>query len=123
MARDLRIVHARDFLRARHDGQVDVPESLRLLREVVEALDRSSAFDVMVDTREASSRLTAAELWYLADSAARHPRLVGCRVCILCPWERFDHASFYALCAGRKGIEIQAFISYEEAMDWLLRAP
>ena len=95
MTRDIRIIPARDFLSARADGRVDIEESLRLLREVVDALHPTEAFDVMLDTREALSNLTAAELWYLADAAGRHPRLQSCRLCILSSDQRFDHASFY----------------------------
>lgn len=119
VAREIRIIHAHEFLVAKEDGQVDVQQSLRFLHEVMDALDRTGAFDLLIDTRSATSSLTAAELWYLADSAAQHPRLRACKVCILCPQERFDFASFYALCAGRNGMEIQAFVSYEEAVTWL----
>ena len=118
-SRDIRVIHARDFLSAKPDGEIDVRESLRLLREVVDALEHTAAFDVLVDTRRAISNLTAAQLWYLADAAAQHPRLHTCRISILCPEERFDHASFYALCAERKGIDMRAFVSYEDAMTWL----
>jgi hypothetical protein len=119
MARDIRVIHAHEFLSAKEDGRVDVQQSLRFLREVVDALQETKAFNLLVDTRSAASSLTAAELWYLADSATQHPRLQACKVCIVCPEERFDYASFHALCAGRSGIDMQAFVSYEEAMTWL----
>jgi hypothetical protein len=36
--------------------------------------------------------------------------------------EKFDRARFFALCAENKGFNVEAFTSYEEAMDWLLEA-
>jgi hypothetical protein len=33
---------------------------------------------------------------------------------------RFDHSRFLAVCAENNGFNIQAFTSYEEAMQWLL---
>lgn len=36
--------------------------------------------------------------------------------------ERFDQARFFALCAENQGFNVQAFTSYEEAMEWLTRS-
>jgi hypothetical protein len=83
MARNIRIVNARDFV------------------------------------REAASILSATDLWYLADRLVHHRKTFNGRTAILCPGERFDHARFFALCAGNKGIDMEAFTSYEDAMTWL----
>ena len=119
MARDIRIINARDFVSAKPDGVLDLEESEKILREVVGVSDPLGEFDILVDTREAASTLSASDLWYLADRLVRYPKTFGGRTAILCPAERFDHASFFALCAENKGIEMQAFTSYEEAMKWL----
>jgi hypothetical protein len=31
-----------------------------------------------------------------------------------------DHARFFSLCAEHRGSNVEAFTSYEEAMEWLL---
>lgn len=100
MARNIRIINARDFVAAKPDGLLDLEESEKILRE-------------------AASTLSATDLWYLADRLVRYPKTFAGRTAILCPSERFDHASFFALCAENKGIDMQAFTSYEEAMVWL----
>jgi hypothetical protein len=33
---------------------------------------------------------------------------------------KFDRSRFFALCAENRGFNIQAFTSYEEAMEWLI---
>ena len=119
MARRIRIVNARDFVAANPDGALDLEASEQLLREVVGISAPLEEFDILVDTREAVSSLSATDLWYLADRLVRYPRTFTGRTAILCPSEQFDHASFFALCAENKGIEMQAFTSYEEAMGWL----
>jgi hypothetical protein len=119
MARNIRIINARDFVAAKPDGLLDLEESEKILREVVGISDPLDEFDILVDTREAASTLSATDLWYLADRLVRHPKTFAGRTAILCPSERFDHASFFALCAENKGIDMQAFTSYEEAMVWL----
>ncbi len=119
MARKVRIVNSRDFVSAKPDGVLNLEESEQLLREVVRASDPLEEFDILVDTRDADSVLSATDLWFLADRLLGHPRTFAGRTAILCPNERFDHAAFFALCAENKGIDMEAFTSYEEAMVWL----
>lgn len=119
MARNIRIINARDFVSARPDGVLNLEESEQLLRDVVGVAEPLEQFDILVDTREAASTLSATDLWFLADRLGRYPRTFAGRTAILCPAERFDHASFFALCAENKGIDMRAFTSYEEAMNWL----
>ena len=38
---------------------------------------------------------------------------------MLCPLDRFDRARFFALLAVSKGFDVEAFTSYEKAMEWL----
>lgn len=122
MAREVRVVNARDFVTAKPDGNLDLEESERLLHEVVGISGPLEKFDILVDTRDAASTLSATDLWYLADRLQKHPHTFAGRTAILCPSERFDHAAFFALCAERQGIRMQAFTSYEDAMAWLISA-
>jgi hypothetical protein len=39
---------------------------------------------------------------------------------VLCPLEKFDNARFFALCAENRGVNVHAFTSYEDAMEWLI---
>jgi hypothetical protein len=119
MARDVKVIYPRDFVSARADGCLDLEESEHLLREVARVSDLLREFDILVDTREAASSLSATDLWFLADKLTKYPKTFGGRTAILCPAERCDHAAFFALCAENKGVDMQAFISYEEAMAWL----
>ena len=119
MQRNIRIINVREFISAKPDGVLNLEESEQLLRDVVDVSEPLEEFDILVDTREAVSSLSATDLWYLADRLVRYPQTFAGRTAILCPSERFDHASFFALCAENKGMDMQAFTSYEEAMGWL----
>jgi hypothetical protein len=119
MARKIRIVNARDFVSAKPDGVLNLEESEQLLRDVVGLSDPLDDFDILVDTRDAVSVLSATDLWFLADRLVRYPKTFAGKTAILCPSERFDHASFFALCAENQGIDMRAFTSYEDAMKWL----
>ena len=119
MARDIRIIHAHDFVSATPNGQLNLEASEQLMRDVVGLSQPLQEFDILVDTRGAASTLSATDLWFLADRMVNYPKTFAGRIAILCPTGRFDHASFFSLCAGNKGMDMQAFTSYEEAMKWL----
>jgi hypothetical protein len=43
------------------------------------------------------------------------------KTAVLCPRERFDNAKLFSLLAGNRGFrQFRAFLSYEDAMEWLL---
>jgi hypothetical protein len=121
MARQIRIIHVREFVKAKPDRQLDLDESKRLLLEVARFLDGRPCdpCEILIDTREAVSTLTSSDLLFLADCLVAQQKLAACRTAILCPAERFDYASFYATCVARHGVDLRAFMSFEEALEWL----
>lgn len=119
MARNIRIIHARDIICARPDGALDLEASEKLIREIAGASAPLADFDLVVDTRNATSRLSASDLWFLADRLISYRKSPAHKIAVLCPAERFDHASFFAMCAEKEGFNMQAFTSFEDAMDWL----
>jgi hypothetical protein len=122
MAVNIKVIQARDFIRATPDGRVELEKAERLLQQIAEAGAGLADFDVLVDTRRVSGALTATELWRLADKLVHYRSTFAHKTAILCPLEKFDHSTFFALCAENRGFNIQAFTSYEDAMEWLLEA-
>jgi hypothetical protein len=120
---DVRVIHSRDFIRATPDGAADIECAERLLAELAARSAHLFEFDILVDTRQVSGRLTAGQLWYLAEKLAKFRRTFQRRTAILCPVERFDHAQFFAACAENRGCNVMAFDSYEDAMEWLISSP
>ena len=90
--------------------------------DIAEAASDLEDFNVLLDTRKLSGMLTGAELWHLAEKFVNHPHIGRRKTAVLCPEFRLDHSRFFALRAERQGGNVQAFSSYEEAMDWLLVA-
>ena len=120
MSGDVRVIQPSDFVRARPDGQCDLEAGERLLAEIAEKADDLQDFSILVDTRRVTGMLSAGQLWYLAEKFAVHPHIGHRKTAILCPRSRFDHAQFFGLCAENRGSNVEAFTSYEEAMEWLL---
>ncbi len=120
MPANVKVIQAREFVRARPDGEANLESAEQLLMDIARAGRGLEDFEVLVDTREVSGRLSANDLWALTEKLVRLRESFARRTAILCPLERFDHARFFALCAENKGFNIQAFTSYEDAMEWLI---
>jgi hypothetical protein len=120
MPATVKVIQAHEFVRARPDGEANLEGAERLLADIAQAGKGLEDFEILVDIREVSGRLSAAELWSLAERLVRYRKTFTHRTAVLCPSERFDHVRFFALCAEHKGFNITAFTSYEDAMEWLL---
>lgn len=121
MALNIRVIHPSDFLRARADGRVDLESGKALLRDVARAAEPLGRCSVMIDIRDAIGRLSPDELHELAGCLLEFRASFVHRTAILCPRERFDNARFFSLLAASYGFRsLRAFLSYEDAMEWLL---
>lgn len=117
----VKIIHSADFLREKAEGVADLEWAEEVITEfVARSASLEGDYHLLVDTRAASGMLSASQLWYLAEKAAKHRRTFMHKTAILCPAERFDHAHFLAICADSKGCNVEAFTRYEDAMEWLL---
>jgi hypothetical protein len=120
MPTNVKVIRARDFIRAKPDGEANLEAAEQLLKDIVQAGAGLDEFEILVDTREVSGMLSATDLWTLAERLVRYRHSFARRTAVVCPIERFDHARFFSLCADNHGFNIQAFTSYEDAMEWLL---
>jgi len=121
MTTDIRVIHPSDFLRVRTDGRVDLEMGRNLLAGVAEAAATLERFEVLIDIRDAIGQLTPDELHELAGSLIGFRSTFLHRTAVLCPRERFDNARFFSLLAASYGFRrIRAFLTYEDAMEWLM---
>jgi hypothetical protein len=121
MTTNVRVIRPSDFLRARADGRVDLEMGKNLLEGVAEAAAPLERFEVLIDIRDAVGRLTADEVHELAGSLIHFRHTFLHKTAVLCPRERFDNARFFSLLAASYGFNrIRAFLSYEDAMEWLM---
>ena len=120
MPSDIRVIRPHEFLRSTEDGRLDLEESKRLLAEIALASPPSKHYDVLVDTREAHSELTVADLLELASGLRKVRASFAGRTALLVSRERLDHAEFFAACAEDRGFEVRAFTSLGDAMAWLI---
>jgi hypothetical protein len=120
MATNVTVIHAQEFIRARPDGQLDMAESRKLLMEIAAASAPLGEHKILVDTRRARVTMSIADLWYLTAELSNFGKAFLRKTAVICPLERFDQAGFFALCAQNRGYPINAFTSFEDAIEWLI---
>lgn len=120
MPTNVKVIRAREFVRARPDGHAYLDRAEQLLAEIAQAGEGLDDFAILVDTREVSGQLSATELWRLAETLLKFRSTFAKRTAVLCPIEKFDHTRFFTLCADNHGFNIRAFTGYEDAMEWLI---
>lgn len=64
--------------------------------------------------------MSVIDLWYLAAELSNLHKAFSRKTAVLCPLEQFDHAGFFALCAQNRGLQVRAFTSFEDAIEWLI---
>ena len=119
MATNIRIISARDFIKATPEGQFDFESSKEFLISVASVSSALNDHEILIDTRKTDCELSSSELWHLAAELDERRRSFSGRTAVLCPAERFDQAGFFALCAHNRGFRVKAFASFEEAIGWL----
>jgi hypothetical protein len=118
---NITIVQTRDFIRARPDGALDLDASRGLLVEVVAAIRRAGADNVLIDTRAAVPvRLSSNDLWSLGVAAGTQPALARGKVALLVPVDKQDDAEFFENVARVEGANVKAFSDFERAITWLI---
>jgi hypothetical protein len=120
MPTDIRIIHAHDFIKATLDGQLDLERAKEALLEIASASSALAEYEIILDTRKAESGMSIFDLWYLALELEKFRKTFFRKTAVLCPLEGFDSAEFFALCAKNRNLQIRAFTSFEEAIEWLV---
>jgi hypothetical protein len=119
LALKLHIIHAKDFLRMTPNGDLDFEKTREMLIDAVLSEEMSYELDVLVDFRLMTGELSTTDIWYLAEELSKHQNAFREKIAVLVNPDKFDKAKFFELCSLNRGIEVGAFSTYEEAIDWI----
>ena len=120
MPTNVKIIRAHDFIKATPEGKLDFEKSKNLLMEIASASASLADYEILVDTRKAQTVMSITDLFFLATELGKRPNAFSRKTAVLCPLEQFDHAGFFALCAENRGLQVKAFTSFEDAIEWLI---
>jgi hypothetical protein len=116
---DLRVIHARDFIRTTVAGEFHLEESKRLLLELAEA-NAEAHYNLLVDIRDMESDLSYPDVYELAKVLADHAESFQGKTALLDVYDgRFEMTQFFQAAAEHLGFAVKAFIDFEAAVTWI----
>ena len=117
---NLRLIHAKDFLKASPIGEFDIDVAKQLLLKLAQENAAPRQYDVVIDVRGASDSLSLTDITLLVQVMIDNRDSFSSKLAILTvPGQRFDKAKFMELYAGNRGFSVAAFEYFEEALNWL----
>ncbi len=120
MPYNLKIVPSREFIRTNANGEFDLEGTKELFLSVFSKMKDAGMSEVVLDVREAYSKMTAFDLYQLLPILDKLGHKGSWKVAIVYrPKDDFDRAKFFELCAQNRGYQVGAFQVFEEAIAWL----
>ena len=117
---NFRIIHAKDFLKARPTGEYDLEMAKQALLELAAENAAPRQYDVLIDVRGASYSLSFFDITEMVQVMIDNRDSFRSKLAILTvPGQRFDTAKFMELYADNRGFRVAAFEDFEEALYWL----
>jgi len=98
---DVKIVPAREFIRTNANGEFDLEGTKELFLSVFAKMKDANVSEVIMDVREASSKLTAFEISELFSVLDRESWSAWKIAIVNRPKDDFDRAKYFELCAHR----------------------
>ena len=121
MPTDIKVIHARDFIKATPEGHFDFKKSKQVLIEIASVSASCDNCEIILDTRKAEIKVSVTDLWHLAAELSNYRKEFSQNIAVLCPLEGFDNAEFFSLCAQNRGFKVSAFTSFDDAIEWLMQ--
>jgi hypothetical protein len=115
-----KIIQAKDFIKARPTGEIDLELSKKVLGQIAEMMRLVGDYELLVDVREAYSTLDQEDLCELVLELGRHRDAFRSKIAVIArDDEQFNKAVFVEMCANIDGFSISAFTDFEAAINWL----
>ena len=121
MSEGYRVYKSGDFIRKTAEGQLDLQQSLDLVKELVTASGFHRKHDLLIDLRQTEPLQNFAELLNVAVEFARYEDAFHNKIAVIIPDtpERIKRAKFFMASLGEMKFSINYFTDFEDAIDWL----
>ena len=117
---NIRIIHARDFLKTTPTLEVDLETSRQFFLELARENAAPRQYDLLIDLRYTVGHLSFSETTEVVKIVIEHRDSFRSKIAILTtPGVKFENAQFAALYANNRGIQMAAFTDFEETVNWL----
>ena len=108
-----------DYLKISDDGTIQFEDSERTLSDLVEPKRPPADYEILLDFRRTQWVLSTEEICSLVRVLIEKPDSYRDKIALLLlPGVNFDRAYFKELCSENRGITVQTFTNYEDAIQW-----
>jgi hypothetical protein len=119
---DLKIVPAREFIQTKANGEFDLEGTRELFLAVFSKMKEAKVSEVVMDLRELTTNMTASDINELLSVLNHVGSWSTWKIAIVYrpkPEAKWDRAKFFELSAQNKGYRVEAYQSFEGALNWL----
>lgn len=120
MMEDFQIINAKEFIKARPSGEIDLEQSKKILVELACLAKPPVDYDILIDVREVYGNLTLTDMCEFVFELCKHRQSFSNKVALLV---RDDiqalNASMLELYAKDRGFDTKVFTDFEETVEWL----
>ena len=117
---DVKVVHAREFIQTKANGEFDLEGTQELFLAVFSKMKEAKVSEVVMDLRELSTNMTSFDIYELLSVLNHVGSWSTWKIAILYrPKDDWDRAKFFELGAQNKGYRVGAFQAFENALTWL----
>ena len=117
-----KIIQAKDFIKAKPTGEVDLEESKKILGEMAEIASLPGEYNILLDVRETFGDMDHDDVWELVEELGRRRKAFRNKIAVLTRNdEQFNKAAFAEMCANMSlhVFKLSAFTEFEKATEWL----
>ena len=119
MAIKIKIIRSVDYLSLSDDGTIEFEESKKKLSEMAEPKRPPADYELLLDFRRTQWVLSTEEIYSFVKALINVPDSFRDNIALLLlPGVNFDNTYFHELCSENKGIDVQTFTNYENAIQW-----
>ena len=117
---DVKVVHAREFIQTKANGEFDLEGTQELFLAVFSKMKEAKVSEVVMDLRELTTNMTVSDINERLSVLNHVGSWSTWKIAILYrPKDGWDRAKIFELGAQNKGYQVEAYQSFEGALNWL----
>ncbi len=121
MSDRIKIYSMKDFIRMTESGELDLDQSIKIVRELATAANLHKDHNIMLDLRETHLQASMSDLIEISMEFATYHKVFRNKIAVLIPntEERLQRSNRLKTCMDMQGFEFKQFTDFEAAIDWL----
>lgn len=119
MTAKVKIIRSVEYLQVAEDGEIDLKKSKKILADIAQSKQPHADYDILLDFRRAYWILSTIDIYNLVKELFNYDNVFRDKLAMLVlPGKNFDKSEFFKLCGNNRGLNIEIFSNYEDAVQW-----